>query len=282
MKRARTLIDIVERKAASRLKQAIVLAAVVCVTAPFLSGARGGGDIVYTKPLKAVIFSHKAHTKDIGLHCGWCHEKTFEMEALKMQNQAAFNMESLCNEQYCGACHNGDVAFSTTTQCARCHIGKMAYNELVRQGKVTPDKAVPAPIEEAAGPRPKVTGDEDLTKPVEVTNRTSSDRQSPALKQIIESGYYPDAISLTPKEGATPVIFNHRTHTERQQQRCTECHPKVFKMKTIEYFGEQDAAPHEEMVKEGKYCAVCHDGQKAFGVADPASCDHCHEAAPAT
>jgi c(7)-type cytochrome triheme protein len=99
-----------------------------------------GGDIVYTKPLKAVIFSHKAHTEDLGLQCDWCHEETFEMEALHMQESADFNMESLCNENYCGTCHNGDIAFSTTTQCARCHIGVKGYEELVREGKVQPEE----------------------------------------------------------------------------------------------------------------------------------------------
>lgn len=98
-----------------------------------------GGDIVYTKPLKAVIFSHKAHTEDLGLQCEWCHDETFEMEALAMQEEAAFDMESLCNERYCGTCHNGDISFSTTTQCARCHIGVKGYEEMVRQGKIEPE-----------------------------------------------------------------------------------------------------------------------------------------------
>lgn len=97
-----------------------------------------GGDIVYTHPLKAVIFSHKAHTSDLGLKCEWCHDETFEMEAGHMEQEAQFDMESLCNERYCGTCHNGDVAFSTTTQCARCHIGVKGYNEMVKEGLIEP------------------------------------------------------------------------------------------------------------------------------------------------
>lgn len=106
-----------------------------------------GGDIIYTKPLKAVIFSHKAHTEDIGLQCEWCHDSTFEMEALHMQENTNFDMESLCNEAYCGTCHNGDISFSTTVQCARCHIGVKGYEELVRQGKIEPEheSTVPDP-----------------------------------------------------------------------------------------------------------------------------------------
>lgn len=99
-----------------------------------------GGDIIYTKPLKAVIFSHDAHTVKLGLQCDWCHSSTFEMEALAMQENANFDMESLCNEAYCGTCHNGDVSFSTTVQCARCHIGVKGYNQLVEQGKLTAEE----------------------------------------------------------------------------------------------------------------------------------------------
>ncbi len=97
-----------------------------------------GGDIVYTYPLKAVIFSHKAHTTDLGLQCAWCHDETFEMEALSMQEDAKFDMDSLCNERYCGTCHNGEISFSTTTQCARCHIGVKGYEEMVAKGLIEP------------------------------------------------------------------------------------------------------------------------------------------------
>jgi len=110
-----------------------------------------GGDIIYTKPLKAVIFSHKAHVEDIGLACDWCHEETFEMEALHMQENTDFTMDSLCNENYCGTCHNGDISFSTTTQCARCHIGVKGYNELVRQGKIEPAEGEEIPAEQKPG-----------------------------------------------------------------------------------------------------------------------------------
>ncbi len=255
------------------MKTKIFFVMIVCLVAPFAYG--NGGDIVYTKPLKAVIFSHKAHTEDIGLHCEWCHQKTFEMRALNMQEQPDNNRESLCNEKYCGVCHNGDVAFSTTTQCARCHIGKSAYNELVRQGKVKADKGVPTPKAGAVAQKPKVDGNEDLTKPGAMAPASLNSGKSTALKQMIKNGYFPSVISYKPKDGALPVIFNHRTHTERKQQSCTECHPKIFKMKIVENFGES-APPYTKMVEKGKFCGVCHNGEKAFSVADGASCEKCH------
>jgi len=135
-------------QAVRRMKKLVLLLAVILAVPviihtglAFAEDEEHGGDIIYTKPLKAVIFSHKAHVEDIGLQCDWCHEETFEMEARHMeQDLETFNMESLCNENYCGTCHNGDISFSTTTQCARCHIGVKGYNELVRQGKIEPDE----------------------------------------------------------------------------------------------------------------------------------------------
>jgi putative SOS response-associated peptidase YedK len=46
-----------------------------------------------------------------------------------LQELTDFEMEGICNERYCGACHNGKTSFSTTTQCARCHIGVKGYRE---------------------------------------------------------------------------------------------------------------------------------------------------------
>lgn len=139
-----------EEESVTLMKRVILLSIFVLMVALVLNSTtlmattaeeeEHGGDIIYTKPLKAVIFSHKAHTEDLGLQCEWCHDETFEMEALAMQEEATFDMESLCNERYCGTCHNGDISFSTTTQCARCHIGVKGYEELVRQGKIEPEE----------------------------------------------------------------------------------------------------------------------------------------------
>jgi len=83
----------------------------------------GPEDIIYTKPVKGVIFSHKTHT-GAGLSCDSCHTKLFEMSAKNAESKPDFIMKSLYDGKYCGACHapNG-IAFASNTQCARCHIG---------------------------------------------------------------------------------------------------------------------------------------------------------------
>ena len=87
-----------------------------------------GGDIIYTQPVKAVIFSHAFHVEELEFDCDDCHEDLFEPEALLVQKGGNFDMECFREGNYCGQCHDGSAAFSTETQCARCHIGVKGYN----------------------------------------------------------------------------------------------------------------------------------------------------------
>lgn len=97
----------------------------LALAGPGLAGdnTNHGGDIVYTKPVKSVLFSHKVHVEQKGLTCDMCHARSFEMEALKAQENPDFTMESLYQGNYCGACHNGTMAFASNTRCASCHTG---------------------------------------------------------------------------------------------------------------------------------------------------------------
>ncbi|HEX8960756.1 MAG TPA: cytochrome c3 family protein [Geobacteraceae bacterium] len=106
----------------------VVIAAVsMSLTLAGTVGAGGnpqhGGEIIYTKPVKSVEFSHKTHVDKKGLTCDMCHAGTFEMQALKAQENPDFNMESLYQGKYCGTCHNGTMAFAANTRCASCHSG---------------------------------------------------------------------------------------------------------------------------------------------------------------
>lgn len=85
-----------------------------------------GGEILFTKPVKAVIFSHDTHSE--AFECESCHSGLFEMEALAAQKKPDFTMESLYKGQYCGACHDGETAFASNTRCATCHIGVKGFN----------------------------------------------------------------------------------------------------------------------------------------------------------
>jgi c(7)-type cytochrome triheme protein len=90
-----------------------------------------GGDVLYDEPVKAVLFSHKSHVEDMGFDCESCHDELFGMASLAAQANADFNMQGLYDGKYCGGCHNGEMAFASDTQCARCHVGVKGYNKIM-------------------------------------------------------------------------------------------------------------------------------------------------------
>ncbi len=92
--------------------------------------------IVFDKPVTGVIFSHKVHM-DKGLSCQMCHNRLFDMQAKKAQGNADFVMASLYQGKYCGACHNGSLAFAANTRCATCHIGVKGAKKLSGGGQPT-------------------------------------------------------------------------------------------------------------------------------------------------
>ena len=92
-----------------------------------------GGPIIFTKPVEAVIFEHKNHL-DQGLECDSCHDDLFEMETGVAEGNDDFTMASLYEGKYCGACHDGDMAFASNTRCTVCHIGVKGHNRLLGKG----------------------------------------------------------------------------------------------------------------------------------------------------
>lgn len=83
--------------------------------------------VVFNKPVKTVIFSHKGHV-EMGLDCASCHDKAFEMRVgAAEEHPEKFTMEALYAGKYCGVCHNGNDAFASNTRCTTCHIGVRGY-----------------------------------------------------------------------------------------------------------------------------------------------------------
>jgi c(7)-type cytochrome triheme protein len=69
------------------------------------------------------------------------------------------------------------------------------------------------------------------------------------------------------------VTFDGKKHADKGLK-CADCHtkPKLFEMKKG---GDKMTMA---AMNEGKFCAACHDGNKAFGVKAPADCVKCHKA----
>jgi len=261
-------------------------------------GVSHGGDIVYTKPVKSVIFSHKVHAEDKGLDCDACHSGLFEPKALTAQGKSDFNMDSLYNGRYCGACHNGKMAFASNTQCARCHIGVKGY---------TAFKAQPASSQNIpAGPKQPITIGKGASavkfshdshtgafgcNECHSTIFPMKSGKTKVTMEAIYQGQYcgmchngkkafassdctkchakvpaPKAPLIYKPKGAAPVKFSHDFHASAFK--CGDCHTKLFVMKKDGSKMKMDA------MYEGKFCGACHNGNIGSPVTD---CTKCHK-----
>jgi c(7)-type cytochrome triheme protein len=74
------------------------------------------------------MFSHEKHVTERKEKCGACHTKLFQMKAGKTaKKKGKLTMAAMEEGKFCGACHNGEKAFSVKAadnNCAKCHMKK--------------------------------------------------------------------------------------------------------------------------------------------------------------
>lgn len=81
--------------------------------------------------MRPVIFPHWFHR--IRFRCKVCHQELgFEMRAGANQ----INMGKIIDGQYCGMCHNGQIAWAVE-ECHLCHSGKPGLKTGIRGGSET-------------------------------------------------------------------------------------------------------------------------------------------------
>jgi len=72
-------------------------------------------------------------------------------------------------------------------------------------------------------------------------------------------------------KGAGKVVFDGKAHADKGNK-CADCHQSgLFKMK------KGSEVLTMKNMEAGKNCGACHNGTKAFGVKDAASCAKCHK-----
>ncbi len=250
----------------------VILAAIIYI--PFLLGNSHGarekrpphheyGNVVIdnysTKnKIAPVVFNHWLHRAKYT--CRLCHvDLNFSLKA----NGSKITEEANKKALYCGACHNGKVAFGPVgksgagkkadTNCDRCHsydkkeTGKIKFYPFTRE---LPRSRFGNGINwikaEKAG---LLTLKDELTgKPGSKTKRTG-----------------PQDSVIKPDEQEMPqIIFSHDQHA--LWNGCESCHPEPFKKKK-----GSPKFTMEEII-EGKFCGICH-GKVAFPVLD---CQRCH------
>ncbi len=198
--------------------------------------------------VKPVTFSHWLHRRKYT--CRVCHtDLEFNMKVNTTEITEGGNRSG----KYCGACHNGQIAFRPNGNCEKCHNGNIAYSAerfsefLKKPYPTTPfgnsinwveslKRGMISPVKHLKGKPKDIPFDKTL---------------------VLESSW-----SIIP-----PAIFPHKAHVEWLD--CNSCHPDIFniKKKTTKNFS-MDA------ILEGKFCGVCH-----LNVAFPINhCQGCHPA----
>lgn len=181
---------------------------------------------------KPVTFSHWTHRKNY--NCGVCHsELDFDMQT----GSSPIAESGHDSVRYCGACHNGTIAFDDQGHCSACHVDRGHY-----------DKA-----EFPEFWRKNYPGDM-YGNGVNWVRALRKGVIKPAAKLHYESGDLPFDKELTLQADLcriSPAIFPHKVHVEWMD--CNTCHPDVFqiKKKTTEHFSMA-------RILKGEFCGACH------------------------
>jgi len=273
----------------------IVSAFMILSAACAVQAAEPARGILYTQPLGSVIFSHSDHLQK-GTTCASCHSGLFEMEALKVEKNKDFTMDSLYKGKYCGACHNGKKAFASDTQCARCHVGVNypvpqkdvpAYKASVMVGKgdagVTFNHEKHLKKGKCISCHPSLFEPKEGASKIRMADHTANKycftchdqqgkgtfAQNDCSRCHVKAMPAPQDAILYGK-GAKAVSFKHEKHQIKTG--CTTCHPKLFAYRKGEVKINFDDHANR------KACFTCHakkDGSASY------SCNVCHKDKPA-
>ncbi len=132
-----------------------VLALVAALGAPPPAGAEYGDVVInnYSDQagMRPVVFPHWFHR--VRFRCKVCHgDLGFQFKAGGNQ----INMLKIIDGQFCGACHNGEVAWSVEN-CNLCHAGKPGTPTQVHEStlqRLAPTQPASAPPAAATAAQP--------------------------------------------------------------------------------------------------------------------------------
>ncbi len=100
----------------------------LCTTA-MASEKKAAGEVIHSHGTTKIIaekevnqmFSHQLHFGQLDLTCDTCHPDIFEKKRGSAKAKGDYTMSSFAEGNYCGACHDGDMAFDANSQCSTCH-----------------------------------------------------------------------------------------------------------------------------------------------------------------
>ncbi|RMF43681.1 MAG: hypothetical protein D6751_10120 [Deltaproteobacteria bacterium] len=196
---------------------------------------------------KPVFFSHFTHRlRDT---CRVCH---FELGFAMKQGETEITEEANREGMYCGACHDGLMAFGHNKgHCDRCHTGD-AQIDMETFGQIR-QQLPPSPW--GNGIDWSRTLDAGLIAPRYSLYHPEEQPMGYDKRLELSANW-----SMVP-----PAVFDHKSHGRWLD--CNNCHPDVFNIR-------KKTTAHFEMryILEGKFCGYCH-GKVALPLDD---CNTCH------
>lgn len=195
--------------------------------------------------VKPASFSHWSHR--LRYTCRVCH---LELEFALKANTTEITEEANRKGQFCGACHDGKIAFGHSNEnCGKCHSGSLST------GKEGFSKL-------------KLLPKAKFGNGVDWVEALASGAITPAqsLAERFEPMSYKTSLTLEAEwKGIPPAVFPHASHAAWLD--CANCHPAPFniKKKTTQHF----SMPY---ILKAEFCGACH-----LNVAFPLDdCKRCH------
>lgn len=201
-----------------------------------------------------VRFSHRIHR--VRYTCRVCH---LELEFSMKKGETGITREDYLNGRYCGACHNGKIAFAVTQACNLCHVSEEKGG--AGAGSVKHETA-------GAGLPAAEYGDR-INWVAAMASGAIKPKNSLEAEQGVKMMPLPTHLELPLRWYSNMtgvyVAFPHLAHIAWLD--CANCHPAIFEIKNM-----GTVAFDKEKNLYGMYCGTCH-----LTVAFPMNgCSRCH------
>jgi len=251
-------------------------------------------EIVWNTPIKAT-FEHKVHTMDAGVECSSCHDDIFSMQRGVAVKTKKFTMKAMAEGEFCGACHDGDTAFATDTNCMACHGA--SEEPIIWEAPTKAAFSHTQHVEEFslecaschsgvfAMKKGAATANKDFTmaafKDGKYCGSCHNGDDAFDSSTQCESCHFPPTQKIVFNQPVKSVVFDHNIHVGKAELSCESCHKDVFTMKRGTVEGESlifsdDPAEKRNYLEalHNKFCGTCHDSSQAFGYLT--RCTVCH------
>ncbi|ACM20524.1 cytochrome c, 27 heme-binding sites [Geotalea daltonii FRC-32] len=218
-------------------------------------------------PFKATdaLFSHKFH---LGIYrCNDCHSGLFVGGA----GSKRYTMADMAKLKSCGACHEGDVAFTVNANCGRCHkstkditfdipdIGSVAFSHEIHLGMYKCDDCHNQVFATGVSRKSFIMAEMEKGKSCGACHDGKS-----AFTASANCGKCHPVKDITFTDDAR---FSHTKHLD--MYKCADCHSKLF------VAGPDNKRRSMADMEKGLSCGACHEGNTGFSV--KGDCDKCHK-----